>query len=795
MSAFFGIKTKLRVIVLFLPLFCLLSCAKDPFASSRESARADLLNELNQVRYAAVDIDFGDETALSPIDPYQSADGSISLVLQKETYIDHDFSTDSLRLNSYIVSVDADGEIVHKSRIPLSEKESAAAGVLSEDSFFFVATSWGKGHSSSLVRFDRTSETITETVPLKEIGLPSGMVPADMAIDREGFIYLIDDAGSSVYSVDSEYHDRIIFKSREKCLSLFTDRDGGVSVISSNGSGVSVCRADRSTGQLNEVTRVDAQTGTNAAVRCAGDSLYIPLSDGIYRVSLLDDAGPEKILDYTASGILTQMSVNGSARFAAVLDENSLLFSESNTDSYGIRHRQPVIYRKTTDTADEAFTVVQVAYSCPLPESVLTSFVLFNKSHDDIHVFPLDYGNLSDGEREDYGQWKMMTDIKNHLIFPDIILDRHFLIDDRPDDSSPVKILTENGMTLDLDPFIEKDPVVNRGNLFGCIQEAFSDGDGHMWGITPWFGIRMWQTKAEFLNGYAADGHWTVAECLSWIDQLPPDAEPCVWFTAEDLGNWLLSDLGSFYDLKTGKCAFDSPEFVRFLELLSSLPDESEYKRTSPYAKMSGDSLAQQYQSGAIRLYPAFLFDYTSILRLDFVYGSDEFALVGFPSHLKSGAFVESDLIFMLLKDSSVQDAAWDFVRYYFTDGEIGDLVRTDQRVTLPALKSSFDEQTAYYSSCSIRRYEDGGIGIYENPATEDHSGMNYAEISPDPNTVTRVKDYLDGEGMPILEKTPDSVTEIVMEELSALRKGRGDAEECSKKIQSRVSIWISEHR
>lgn len=785
-----------RFIFLFLPVICLFSCTKDPFALSRESARAELLNELDQVRYSAVDIDFGEDRALSPIDPYQSADGDLSIVLQEETYVDHDFSTDSLQMNSYIVSVDADGEIVHESRIPMSEKENAVAGVLSDESFVFVATSWGKGHSSSLVRFDRTSETITETVPLKEIGLPSGMVPIDMAIDSDGFIYLIDDAGGSVYSVDSEYHDKIVLKSREKCLSFFTDDEGIVYVISSKGSKLSVCRAERSTGRLNEVTGIDAQMGTNTEVCYAEGYLYIPLSDGIYRKALNShDSELEKILDYTASGILTQMSVNGSARFAAVLDENSMLFSESNMDSYGIRRRQPAIYRKALDSVDESITVVQVAYSCKLPDSLLTSFVLFNKTHEDVHVIPLDYSNQIDDEREDYGQWKMMTDIKNHLIFPDIVIDQHFLIDDRPDDSSPLKILTENGMTLDLSRFLEKDPVVNRGNLFGCIQEAFSDGDGHMWGITPWFGMRMWQTKAEYLDGYAADGHWTVAECLSWIDQLPPDTEPCVWFTVEDLGNWLLSDLGSFYDLNSGKCSFDSPEYIRYLELLSSLPDENEYERIAPYAKMSGDSLLEYYKTGTIRLYPKFLFDYTSIIQLYLLYGSEDFTFVGFPSHLKSGAFVESDLIFMILKDSSVLDASWDFVRYYFVDNEINNLVYTDQRLTLPSLKSSFDNQTAYYSSCSIRKYEDGGIGIYRDSDTEDQSGMNYVEIPLDQKTVLIVKNYMDIEGMPILEETPDSIREIVMEELSALRKGHGDEKECSEKIQSRTSIWISEHQ
>ena len=128
-------------------------------------------------------------------------------------------------------------------------------------------------------------------------------------------------------------------------------------------------------------------------------------------------------------------------------------------------------------------------------------------------------------------------------------------------------------------------------------------------------------------------------------------------------------------------------------------------------------------------------------------------------------------------------------------DNEINNLVYTDQRLTLPSLKSSFDNQTAYYSSCSIRKYEDGGIGIYRDSDTEDQSGMNYVEIPLDQKTVLIVKNYMDIEGMPILEETPDSIREIVMEELSALRKGHGDEKECSEKIQSRTSIWISEHQ
>ena len=54
--------------------------------------------------------------------------------------------------------------------------------------------------------------------------------------------------------------------------------------------------------------------------------------------------------------------------------------------------------------------------------------------------------------------------------------------------------------------------------------------------------------------------------------------------------------------------------------------------------------------------------------------------------------------------------------------------------------------------------------------------------------------DILDHAGSPILEDTPEDVWNIVNEEMSAFLSGMGTAEDCAKKIQSRVEIWLAEH-
>ena len=52
-----------------------------------------------------------------------------------------------------------------------------------------------------------------------------------------------------------------------------------------------------------------------------------------------------------------------------------------------------------------------------------------------------------------------------------------------------------------------------------------------------------------------------------------------------------------------------------------------------------------------------------------------------------------------------------------------------------------------------------------------------------------------DGVGAPHLSGISEAVSEIVSEELSAMSAGVSSPEDCAKKIQSRVSIWLAEHQ
>ena len=47
----------------------------------------------------------------------------------------------------------------------------------------------------------------------------------------------------------------------------------------------------------------------------------------------------------------------------------------------------------------------------------------------------------------------------------------------------------------------------------------------------------------------------------------------------------------------------------------------------------------------------------------------------------------------------------------------------------------------------------------------------------------------------PYVNYTPSEIEDIIFEEVSAYLAGGANAEKCVKNIQSRVSIWLAEHK
>ena len=115
-----------------------------------------------------------------------------------------------------------------------------------------------------------------------------------------------------------------------------------------------------------------------------------------------------------------------------------------------------------------------------------------------------------------------------------------------------------------------------------------------------------------------------------------------------------------------------------------------------------------------------------------------------------------------------------------------------------PALKPAFSETLASYRGGRIAEGSDGSV--YPLRDGEDVSAglkrtttFRYSDLSDE--TIDETLAFFDRAAAPILEMTPDTVTSILTEEISACLSGVGTAEDCAAKIQSRVSIWLAENK
>ena len=111
-------------------------------------------------------------------------------------------------------------------------------------------------------------------------------------------------------------------------------------------------------------------------------------------------------------------------------------------------------------------------------------------------------------------------------------------------------------------------------------------------------------------------------------------------------------------------------------------------------------------------------------------------------------------------------------------------------------MKSSYDAQAEQMMKTERAVYYDGSEEVKlkseGEPLTLRKPGMllDFTE-----ETSEKLKNILDTSGSPVMESVPNEIDEIIREEISAFLADATSAEDCAKKIQSRVSLWLAEHK
>ena len=202
-------------------------------------------------------------------------------------------------------------------------------------------------------------------------------------------------------------------------------------------------------------------------------------------------------------------------------------------------------------------------------------------------------------------------------------------------------------------------------------------------------------------------GRWTLEDFLDFAESLPEDT-----MLLENLtqGNWSMlfssDSLGGFIDRGAGTCSFDSPEFVRFLNWLKTLPkDRAEMQKRYPEIMNADQSeRIRFYQEGKIALYARWIVDISDLFTLDAQWGTPDWLPIGSPvPEGRVGIDISPLNVITATRYCAEPELAWAFIRSVFES-----ISGTIRGGTLPVMKSSFDAQAEQMMKTERAVYYDG---------------------------------------------------------------------------------------
>jgi len=518
-------------------------------------------------------------------------------------------------------------------------------------------------------------------------------------------------------------------------------------------------------------------------------------TSGIYGARIEDGTiAAELLMSYPNSGVDGNESspVGAFGTFSFLLQENN---------GY-------TLYRVSEDVDLSSLRVIQAAAAVNLDRTSGTAgfsaqIVEFNKARPDCRVVLKDYSIYNTEENPDGGTQKLVTDMLTGIYRPDVVFFATRGGYNSAESAAVAEQIVKRGLYRDLSPFLETDERINRETVFGALQRFFSTEDGGMWGIAPVFIMETLIARTDLLEKYAggAKTGWTLAEFLDFAEALPDGIYLMGSLNRQTAEKFILGPDGyvAFLDFASGTASFDGPLFLRWLRFLLTLPEDFESARkTSPVADGQRVDSIGYYYGGKVALeHKNVLNGFFDYAEWEETFATKDFTVIGFPAEGRSGTPVRCDAAMTITKWCSDPDLAWELIRELMTEswGTMG---------SCPTLRDKSREYCAqfldhgqYSVICYSGKNRVGSFGYAENgefPKREDLGSPGWVCV-PSWEDYGRYTELLDTEcGYPMTESIPADVAAIVREEISALSAGVGTPEDCAKKIQSRVSIWLAEH-
>lgn len=405
----------------------------------------------------------------------------------------------------------------------------------------------------------------------------------------------------------------------------------------------------------------------------------------------------------------------------------------------------------------------------------------FNKSNSKYRIEIRDYSEYNTEADSSAGLTKLNVEITAGNV-PDMI-----------DTSNlPITQYGAKGVLEDLWPFIENDPDLGRGALMENVFKA-AEQDGKLYRIFSDFSI---QTVAGATSVVGDRMSWTLEDMKAALATMP---EGCMLFGESDtksdmLRTVLAQNLSSYVDWETGKCSFNSDEFIAVLEFCNSFPAEYDWEHVD-WEEYEDEPT--RIQAGKQMLLTQGVYNFEDIQMYKAMFGG-ELSFVGFPKEDGGvGSCFSIGSGMAMTTKCRDKDGAWSFMRdmllpraedsgYYYGN--------------FPTNKSDFDKLVEESMKVEYQKDENGELVLDEdgNPVEQTQGGWiwgnleinihattqeEYDQIMELYNAITQVYEY------------DEEIFKIVNDQAAAYFNGDKSAADTANLIQSRVEIYVNESR
>ncbi len=502
--------------------------------------------------------------------------------------------------------------------------------------------------------------------------------------------------------------------------------------------------------------------GYNALTAGVTTDLVYSNSYGVFSLNMGDEQSTQIM-----SFINSDLSTNNLNQIV-MLDENHFVGFYNDNIEYE-NHGAIFTKKNPEDIPDKEVIVVGGIY---IGYDLKNRIIEFNKESQEYRIVVKEYETYNSMDDYTAGATQLNSDIISGNMPDILIVDTTTL---------PMESYISKGLIADVGQLIEEDEELSNIEYLENVFNAYSVNDT-LYYVIPSFSVQTMMGKASILGDKQG---WNMQEFIEFAETLPEGTQAIGELTQDGFMYQATRYCGNDYiDISTGKCNFNSPEFIAMLEYAKTLPAELSEEYYGEDYWMTYQSQYRDERTILMNVYISSLRDMSYNMN---GYFGEDVTFVGFPSENGKGTIISSyDNMYALSAKSKNLDGAWQFMRYYLTEEYQNEL-----EWGLPVAKKAFMENAKEGMEKPYYLDENGEKVEYDN-----YFDINGETVILEPLTQEQVDQVV--EVILTADKLyyyNEDIQNIITEETAAFFEGQKSAEEVAQIIQSRAQIFVDENR